>query len=299
MVSTCARDNSAVEPLSIVAARATSGAMASFYRYFLTMNRNEQIGDPLMSLRAALRGQQADLWTALPGTIESYDVGTQTVVIQPAIKAQITASDGGVTTVALPPLVDCPVQFPAGGQCTLTFPVVAGDECLVVFASRCIDAWWQSGGVQEQAEFRMHDLSDGFALLGFRSKPRVLPAVATAAVQLRSDDGAAFIELNPAASAVKIVAPGGFEVDSPRIVFNANDSVTVTSPQSTFSGALTVKGVFTFLAGLIGSTGQGVAAAISGTINFIGTLTANGKRIDDTHSHGGVQPGGGNTGPVQ
>ena len=29
--------------------------------------------------------------------------------------------------------------FPGGGGFALTFPVAAGDECLVVFASRCID----------------------------------------------------------------------------------------------------------------------------------------------------------------
>ena len=64
-----------------------------------------------------------------------------------------------------------PVVFPGGGGFALTFPVAAGDECLVVFASRCIDAWWQSGGVGEPMEPRMHDLSDGFALIGVRSQP--------------------------------------------------------------------------------------------------------------------------------
>nr|WP_326833183.1 hypothetical protein [Burkholderia cenocepacia] len=37
---------------------------------------------------------------------------------------------------------------------------------------------------------------------------------------------------------------------------------------------------------------------MTGTINFIGTLTANGKRIDDSHTHNGVQPGPGNSGDV-
>ncbi|MGC8050122.1 Gp138 family membrane-puncturing spike protein, partial [Salmonella enterica] len=78
---------------------------------------------------------------------------------------------------------------------SMTFPVAQGDECLVVFASRCIDSWWQSGGIQEQAELRMHDLSDGFAILGFRSQPRALSNISTTSAQLRSDDGATFIDL--------------------------------------------------------------------------------------------------------
>jgi hypothetical protein len=89
----------------------------------------------------------------------------------------------------------CPVQFPSGGGFTLTFPVAQGDECLVVFSSRCIDAWWQSGGVQNQAVMRMHDLSDGFAVLGFSSVPRVIGGISATATQLRSNDGSTFVEV--------------------------------------------------------------------------------------------------------
>jgi len=252
------------------------------------MDRKERVDDELASLRAMLRGWQVGMWTALPGVIESFDGDSQTCAVQLAIKVPVRANDGTVTTAALPPVVNCPVQFPSGGNCTLTFPVAPGDECLVVFASRCIDAWWQSGGVQEQAEWRMHDLSDGFALLGFRSKPRVLANVSTSSTQLRSDDGATYIDLNPGAGTLKLVAPGGLEIDAP--------TMRVNSPESTFTGALTVEGVFTFLAGLIGSAAEGVAATITGTINFIGRLTANGKVIDDTHTHPNGE--GGNTGPV-
>ncbi|HEY1035540.1 MAG TPA: phage baseplate assembly protein V [Pseudoxanthomonas sp.] len=35
---------------------------------------------------------------------------------------------------------------------------------------------------------------------------------------------------------------------------------------------------------------------VNGDTTFSGSVTANGKRIDDTHTHGGVQTGGGNTG---
>ncbi|WP_175786641.1 Gp138 family membrane-puncturing spike protein [Burkholderia anthina] len=245
------------------------------------MDRKERLDDELASLRTMLRGWQVGVWTALPGVIESFDAGSQTCVVQLAIKIPIRGSDGAVTTAALPPIVNCPVQFPSGGNCTLTFPVTQGDECLVVFASRCIDAWWQSGGVQEQADWRMHDLSDGFALLGFRSQPRVLPNVSTTSVQLRSDDGATYIDLNPTLQKVRIVAPGGFDV---------------VAPLSTFSAAVTITGLLTFVGGMVGSAASGAAAVFNGVIQYIGQVFANGKRVDDTHTHPNGE--GGNTGQV-
>ncbi|WP_186257792.1 Gp138 family membrane-puncturing spike protein [Burkholderia gladioli] len=262
------------------------------------MDRRERTDDELEALKHAIGSRLTEVYTALPGTVESFDPVAMTVVVQPGTKDSIRNEDGTITTSPFPPLTDCPVVWQGGGGVTATFPIRPGDECLVVFASRCIDAWWQSGGVQEQAEPRTHSLADGFALVGVRSQPRVLANVSTTSAQLRSDDGATFIDLNPTAGTLKLVAPGGLEIDAPTVKVNAGTSVEVNSPQSTFDGALTVKGIFTFLAGLVGSTAEGVAATITGAINFIGSLTSNGKRIDDGHTHSGVEPGLGNSGPV-
>jgi hypothetical protein len=180
--------------------------------------------DPIEWVSIALGGLQSKLWTALPGIIQSFDADAMTCTVQPAIQALVRDEVGSLTSVSLPLLLDCPVQFPAGGGCTLTFPVKANDECLVVFASRCIDSWWQSGGIQAQAELRMHDLSDGFALLGFRSQPRVIVAVSTGAAQLRSDDGATFVEVAPAGG-VTITAPAGLTINADVVV---NGKVTTT-----------------------------------------------------------------------
>jgi len=229
---------------------------------------------------------RAGLWTALPGIIQSFSGGGDfplTCAVQPAIKVLVRQQDGSIVSTQLPMLVDCPVQFPSGGNCTLTFPVAPGDECLVVFANRCIDAWWQSGGIQEQVEVRMHDLSDGFVLLGFRSKPRALPNVSTTATQLRSESGTTYVEMNPTLQKVKIVAPGGFDV---------------VAPLSTFSAAVTITGLLTFVGGMVGSAASGAAAVFNGVLNVIGQILANGKRVDDTHTHSGVQPGSGNSGNV-
>ena len=155
------------------------------------MDRRERWAEPVEALRAALDGRQAEMWTALPGIVQSFDPAAMTVSVQPAVAGRISDEAGKAASVDLPILPDVPVVFPGGGGFALTFPVAAGDECLVVFASRCIDAWWQSGGVGEPMEPRMHDLSDGFALVGVRSQPhRLSPAVHTGNTQLRAGDGA-------------------------------------------------------------------------------------------------------------
>ena len=171
------------------------------------MDRRERWAEPVEALRAALDGRQAEMWTALPGIVQSFDPAAMTVSVQPAVAGRISDEAGKAASVDLPILPDVPVVFPGGGGFALTFPVAAGDECLVVFASRCIDAWWQSGGVGEPMEPRMHDLSDGFALVGVRSQPhRLSPAVHTGNTQLRADDGSAYVEITPG-GAVTAVGP--------------------------------------------------------------------------------------------
>lgn len=186
-------------------------------------------------LVAAQRSAQSKLWTALPGIIQSFNAQAMTCVVQPAIQAFVTTDDGAQVLTTLPLLLDCPVQFPAGGGCTLTFPVKPNDECLVVFSSRCIDSWWQSGGIQAQAELRMHDLSDGFSLLGFRSQPRVISGVSVTAAQLRSDDGAAFVEVNPSTHAINAITTGSMTA-------SAAGGITLTAPLVTINGDIQVNG---------------------------------------------------------
>lgn len=153
------------------------------------MDRRERLNDINAALLVALEGWQSGMWTALPCIIVSFDAVKMTCVAQPALQGVIRQEDGSKVLTSMPMLLDVPVVFPSGGGYTLTFPITAGDEALVVFASRCIDAWWQLGGIRNQVEFRMHDLSDGFAIVGPRSQPRVLSSVSTTATELRSDDG--------------------------------------------------------------------------------------------------------------
>jgi hypothetical protein len=156
------------------------------------LQRDEQWeATPEDAAGAAVDARVKDLHTSMPGIVKSFDATTQTATVQPAIQRLFLE----LGFVDLPPCVDVPVQFPRGGGFVLTFPVAAGDECLLVFGERAIDFWWKNGGVQLPSEYRLHDLSDAFAVMGFSSQPRVVTAFATNAAELRSLDGATVVRV--------------------------------------------------------------------------------------------------------
>ncbi len=178
---------------------------------------NSQIGSKEQYDGSLVQKILSTLKVAMPGIIQSFDPDTVTAVVQPAIKGYDPgAADDG--SLDLPMLVDVPVIFQRGGGCTLTFPVSAGDECLVIFADRCIDFWWQNGGVQKPVDPRMHDLSDAFAIVGPQSQARKISGISTSAVELRSDDGATKLSLNPSNGTISGTAPGGFNLNGLKIL---------------------------------------------------------------------------------
>jgi hypothetical protein len=179
---------------------------------------------------------------SMPGTVVSFDAVKQTVVVQPAIKERVIL-DGKATWQSLPPLPDVPIVVPRAGGYVLSLPVAPGDECLIVFGDQCIDGWWQSGGVQMQIDKRRHDLSDGFAIMGAWSQPRVLSGYSTDSVQLRGEDGTTYLEVKGhvvnvlAADQVNVTATSKAVVTAPEVDVNASTSCTITCPQIGLSGA--------------------------------------------------------------
>ncbi len=162
------------------------------------MNRTEVLNDLETGINTALDGLQASLWTALPCIVKSVDLVAMTCEVQPAIQGTVEDENGATQSVNLPLLVDVPIVFPNAGGFAITFPIAVDDEVLVVMASRCIDAWWQSGGIQRPMEARMHDLSDGFAIPGPRSQPRVLDSISDTDIEIRNEAGTVVMGLTGA-----------------------------------------------------------------------------------------------------
>ncbi|EPS5421712.1 TPA: phage baseplate protein [Klebsiella michiganensis] len=235
---------------------------------------NSQLGSKEQADAQLAQAIMSAMRVSIPGIIQSFDPDAVTAVIQPAIKGIEHDASGAEVSVNLPLLVDVPVIFPRGGGCTLTFPVSEGDECLVVFADRCIDFWWQSGGIQEPVDGRMHDLSDAFCIVGPQSQAKKISGISTTTAQLRTDDGTAFIE----------VAAGG------DITATTAGNATINAPEIVLNGNVTINGNLSQGMGESGGT-----ATMHGPVTVTNDVTAGGKSLM-THTHGGVEHGNDSTG---
>jgi len=173
------------------------------------IHSNERTMDEIEIARRTLDAASIDLRVAAPGIIQSVDYGRQTCTVQLAIRERLN-HEGDLEWVDIPTLPDVPFFVYSGGGYCLTLPVAPGDECLVVFGDSCMDAWWQNGGLQNQADHRRHDLSDGFAIVGFRSQPNVVGGFSSGSAMLRNASGSAYIEI--AGDAIHIQS-GGTTID--------------------------------------------------------------------------------------
>jgi len=212
---------------------------------------------------AQMEARLKNLHTCLPGIIVAFDAAKQTAQVQPAIKRVFTEKG----PVNLPVCVDVPVVFPAGGLFAMTFPVTSGDECILWFSERCIDLWHTFGSTQAPAEYRLHDLSDGMALVGLSSTPRLLASFQASSVELRNRARTFRITIT-ASGDIELVNPAG------SVILLANGNVNIVAPTVAITGNVTVSGTLTASVNVIG-----------GGKSLIG------------HVHTGVQAGAGNTGP--
>ena len=228
-----------------------------------------------------LKGAKQSIRVSMPGIIKSFDPETVTCVVEVSIYIHKPESAEGKSidrlgqdNVFYPLILDAPVIFPRGGGCTLTFPIKEGDECLVVFADRCIDFWWQSGGVQNGSRGRMHDYSDAFVIPGPQSQAKNISGISTTSAQLRTDDGSAFIEL-AAGGNITATTAGSATINAPEIILNGNVTINGNLSQGMGEG--------------------GGSATMHGPVTVTNDLTAGGKSLM-THTHGGVEHGNDSTG---
>jgi len=195
------------------------------------MDRRELGNDIVEALLAAMEGWQANVWTALPGKVIDFDPTDSTCSIQCTVQMQRTLPSGEQEWISITPLVKCPLVFLNGGGALITYPVKEGDEALVVFGSRCIDGWWQTGQVSPQVEIRMHDLSDGFVIVGPRSKAKAVSGWSTSRLEIRNEAGDTKVTLNPTSKQITLETPGNVTISAGSLTINApiTHTGTITS----------------------------------------------------------------------
>lgn len=197
----------------------------------------------------------SNLHTATIAKVTS--VGSTTINCQPVINRYV---DG--ESIKLPEFIEVPPVFMYGGSSYTAHPISVGDYCLLIFTERCFDRWYVGDDCVLPAEYRMHDYSDGFAIIG------VLPQ--GSAISIPSN--------------IRRVGDTTQEGDIAR-----TGSVTQTG-DFTMTGNMIVNGNLT-VNGNINCTGTMTAP----TINATSSLLVNGLEMG-THTHGGVETGTHNTG---
>lgn len=155
-----------------------------------------------------------------------------------------------------------------GGANGIIIDPQKGDIGVCVFASRDISKVKGSKRQANPGSFRQYSFSDGMYLGG------MLNGTPTQYVQF-------------SAAGIKIHSPTAVVLEAPVVEIDASTSCTVNTPTFTVNGA-------TVLNGTVQQTGGGTAH-FSGTMTVDGDVTAQGTSVHN-HVHGGVQPGGGNTG---
>ena len=227
------------------------------------MNEKRELVDVLQD---AIAFALSNLHTATIAKVTG--VQAKTISVQPVINRVVAGR-----SIELPEFTMVPPVFMQGGGSHTAYPIAVGDYCLLILTERCFDRWYGGADFQSPAEFRMHDYSDGLAIVG----------------------------VNPLAGAITI----------PTVIQQTGDTNQdgdyTHQGDRTQVGDLTITGDLT----LTGNMQVNGNITCSGTIsagNFSGlgggTMTSTSdiksKGISlTTHTHSGVEPGTGNTGGPQ
>ena len=239
------------------------------------MHRNARVGDGsfmnekrqlINVINDAISFAMSNMHTATIARVTG--VQAKTISVQPVINRVVNKK-----SIELPEFTQVPPVFMQGGGSYTAHPVAVGDYCLLVLTERCFDRWYGGSDFQSPAEFRMHDYSDGLAIVG----------------------------VNPMAGAITIPSVIQQTGDT-----NQDGNYTHQGDRSQV-GDLTITGDLT----LTGNMQVNGNITCSGTIsagNFSGlgggSMTSTSDIVSQgisltTHVHSGVETGPGNTGGPQ
>lgn len=140
--------------------------------------------------KRAFSEMMKDVATSIPGHVLAFSPSTQLAQLQ----IGVSRVDKSGKRFDPPPLIECPVYVP-GGNHAIEIQIDPGDEGMILFSQRCIDAWVNTGGIAENPILRFHDFSDAYFLPGIRSQPNVLPDFQNNGVRMRNRAGSKYIWL--------------------------------------------------------------------------------------------------------
>lgn len=249
---------------------------------------NESNGGLPGLIRQGITNYMKDVHTCLPGKILEFNPEKQIAKVQLLIK-RIFKED---RVLDLPPLINVIVWQPKAGGYSITFPIKPDDECLVLFSERSLDAWYKSGQSKKPTNYRMHSFSDAICLVGMSSEPNVITDYDPDNLQIRNSEKDQTFTMLANKDINITTGTVSFELinEGEEVKINAPSKMTVTSPETEFTGNVTIAGTTTMQSD----------ASVDGNIDITGISSAADHDSDGIsgkeHIHAHGTP---NTGPPQ
>jgi hypothetical protein len=193
--------------------------------------------------------QLAQLHTAFPARVESFDAATQTVDVTPQLKTAYPDGEGGFTHKAMPVLPNVPVCFPRAGSFFLSFPLAKGDFVLVVVCDRSLQAWRDKGQAVEPGDLASHPLDGAVAIPGVFPESGKLNNVSASTMKM-GKDGTSAAQIEITDSLVKLGGGAQF-VALANKVNNELQAIQATLESLTAVGTTTVEFTVPYSAGTV------------------------------------------------
>ena len=130
-----------------------------------SMNRDTDYANMAQAIRFAIRQSLKDLYTCMPGIVESYDAETRRAVVKGALNI-VTTKKEEIEREAIHNVL---VLFPWGGRSAFTFPLEPGDVVLLLYSQRGLAKWKKTLGVAAPDTIGFFSEKDAFAIPGFGS----------------------------------------------------------------------------------------------------------------------------------
>jgi hypothetical protein len=126
------------------------------------------------SINSMILESLANTHTILIAKVERVDA--KTIDARPVINRKV--NDKSIT---LPVFSKIPPVFLQGGSSYTAHPIAVGDYCLLLVSERCFDKWYNGQDFKIPPEYRMHDYSDCFAIVGVNpfAAAKTIPSVIT------------------------------------------------------------------------------------------------------------------------
>lgn len=175
-----------------------------------------QQSDDIDALKRLVASRLELMQTALPGEIVSVDGAL--CAVRPAVDKTLT--DGRV--LSSPIIYNVPLGYlqadVVGAKAAISMPLKAGDGCLLVFSSRCIDDWIE--GNRTPSDTRQFDLNDCMAIPAFNRPSTAVPYDSSA---LHMQYGGGSIKIN--SDGTILATTSQFTIDAAEAIITGNLTV--------------------------------------------------------------------------